>query len=89
MTPEFVLGYTRQALEAAMLIGAPILTVGLVVGMTVAIFQAVTQIQEVTLTFIPKIVAMAIAAYLSASWMLEHALDFTRNSFTLMSRVGG
>ena len=88
MTPEFVLGFSRQALETAMLVAAPMLTVGLVVGLVVAIFQAVTQIHEVTLTFIPKIAAMAVAAYLSGGWMIEHLMTFTKNSFSLMSGLG-
>jgi flagellar biosynthetic protein FliQ len=89
MSPEFVLGFSRQALTTAMLIAGPILAAGLLVGLTVALFQAVTQIHEISLTFIPKIGAMAIAAYLAAGWMMEQLLAFTRHAFTLVPGMGG
>lgn len=89
MTPAFAVEYARSALQVAMLVSAPVLTAGLVVGLVVSIFQAVTQIHEASLAFIPKIVAMAIAAYLSAGWMIETLLDFTRHSFSLLPQMGG
>jgi|DewCreStandDraft_4_1066084.scaffolds.fasta_scaffold00303_88 flagellar biosynthetic protein FliQ len=89
MTPAFAVEYSRSALQVAMLVSAPVLTAGLVVGLVVSIFQAVTQIHEASLAFIPKIVAMAVAAYLSAGWMIDTLLDFTRHSFSLLPQMGG
>ncbi|NMB73991.1 MAG: flagellar biosynthesis protein FliQ [Myxococcales bacterium] len=89
MTPAFAVEYARSALQVAMLVSGPVLTAGLVVGLVVSIFQAVTQIHEASLAFIPKIVAMAIAAYLSAGWMIDTLLDFTRHSFSLLPQMGG
>lgn len=89
MTSAFAVEYARSALQVAMLVSAPVLTAGLVVGLVVSIFQAVTQIHEASLAFIPKIVAMAVAAYLSAGWMIETLLDFTRHSFSLLPQMGG
>ena len=61
MTPEFIIGFARQSIELALLIALPMLLVGLGVGLTVSIFQAATQIQEMTLSFIPKIVSIFLA----------------------------
>ena len=55
MTPEFVIGFAQEAIKVTILVSMPLLGLGLVVGVTVSIFQAVTQIQEMTLTFVPKI----------------------------------
>jgi flagellar biosynthesis protein FliQ len=89
MTTEYILSFTRQALTTAMMVAAPLLLTGLVVGLIVSVFQAVTQIHEASLAFIPKILAMAIAAYLTAGWMIETLLDFTRHTFALMPGGGG
>ncbi len=88
MSPEFILGFSRQALITAMMVAGPMLAAGLIVGLTVALFQAVTQIQEISLTFIPKIGAMAIVAYLAADWMLGVIISFTRYAFSLMPGIG-
>ena len=72
---------TRQALMTALLISAPILAIGLAVGLVVSIFQAVTQIQEQTLSFVPKIVAMAIAAILIVPWAAVRLLEFAHQMF--------
>jgi flagellar biosynthetic protein FliQ len=88
MTPEFVLEFTRHALTTAMLVAAPVLLSGLVVGLAVAVFQAVTQIHEVTLTFIPKIIVMSAVAFFTAGWMLEHLIDFAHKAFTHVAGMG-
>ena len=88
MTPDFVLGFSRQALNTAMLVAGPMLAAGLTVGLLVALFQAVTQIQEVSLTFIPKIGAMAVASYLAAGWMMDQLMQFTQHAFSLMPGLG-
>lgn len=89
MTPEFTLSFTRQALMTAVQVAAPMLAAGLVVGLLVSLFQAVTQIHEISLTFIPKIGAMALAAYLAAGWMMDVLMQFTREAFSLIPGLGG
>jgi flagellar biosynthetic protein FliQ len=72
----------RQTLVLILLVSAPILIVGLIVGIAVSLVQAVTQIQEQTLAFIPKIAAMIAVAALTLSWMGMHILDFSRAMFS-------
>ena len=88
MTPQFASDLSRHALITAMLVASPILVTGLVVGLAVALFQAMTQVQEMSLTFVPKIVAMAIAAYLSADWMMQHLVQFTKQAFSYAAGMG-
>jgi len=77
MTTDFVIGLAKEAVEMTLLVSAPMLLAGLVVGLVVSIFQAVTQIQEMTLTFIPKILAVMGALLLSFPWILETLVSFT------------
>ncbi|MCG0278129.1 MAG: flagellar biosynthesis protein FliQ [Thermanaeromonas sp.] len=77
MTQEFILGLAREALTTALLLAAPALLLSLVVGVGISIFQAATQIQEQTLTFVPKIVAVILAFLLLGRWMLGILLQFT------------
>ena len=72
----------RRTLLLVLLLSAPILAAGLVVGIVVSLLQAVTQIQEQTLSFIPKIVAMFVVAIITLPWMSHHLLDFAREVFT-------
>lgn len=81
MTPEFVVGFARQAIEMALLISLPMLGVGLVVGLTVSILQAATQIQEMTLTFIPKILSIFVALLVSFPWIMDKMITYTRDLF--------
>jgi flagellar biosynthetic protein FliQ len=69
----------RDALWMAMFAAAPILLIGLVVGLVIALLQAVTQLQEQTLTFVPKIAAMMIAAAVFIPWISEQMLEYTRD----------
>ena len=71
----------RQALWMTMLISAPILGIGLLVGLTVGIFQAATSINEQTLSFIPKLVAMGVTLALAGGWMINTMVDYTRVLF--------
>ena len=71
----------RQALWMTMLISAPILGMGLVVGLTVGVFQAATSINEQTLSFIPKLVAMGVTLALAGGWMINTMVDYTRVLF--------
>ncbi|WP_028587754.1 flagellar biosynthesis protein FliQ [Desulfocurvus vexinensis] len=81
MTPEFVVGFARQAIEMALLISLPMLGVGLLVGLTVSILQAATQIQEMTLTFIPKILSIFVALLVSFPWIMDKMITYTRDLF--------
>jgi flagellar biosynthetic protein FliQ len=71
----------RHALILALLVSAPMLVIGMVVGIVVSLFQAVTQIQEQTLTFIPKIVSMIAAAIALLPWMSEQLIEYTAHMF--------
>lgn len=77
MTTLQVLGLAEKTITMSLILSAPLLLVGLVVGLLVALFQATTQIQEMTLTFVPKIFAVMLAAMFFASWMLMKLTDFT------------
>ena len=81
MSPDFVVGFGRQAIELCLMMSLPMLAVGLCVGIVVSIIQAATQIQEMTLTFIPKIVSMFIALLLALPWLMERMITFTREIF--------
>jgi len=77
MTGETVIAIAREAMETTLLVSAPMLISGLVIGLVISVFQAVTQIQEMTLTFIPKIVVVFIALVAFAPWMLDIMISFT------------
>lgn len=79
MSPEFVIGFARQAIELTLMVSLPMLGVGLVVGLTVSIIQAATQLQEMTLSFIPKIVSMFIALLIAFPWIMNQLVTFTSN----------
>ena len=72
----------RHTLILALIVSAPMLAIGLVVGIVVSLLQAVTQIQEQTLTFIPKIAAMTVAAIVLMPWIAQRLLDYTSSMFT-------
>ena len=81
MTPEFVVGFAKQSIELALLISLPMLGIGLAVGVIVSIIQAGTQIQETTLSFIPKIVSIFLALLLFFPWIMDSMITFTRDVF--------
>ena len=78
MTPETVLTIAQRALEMTLLLAAPLLLVALVVGLLVGIVQAATQINEMTLSFIPKVLGMATALVIAGPWMLKELVGYTR-----------
>jgi flagellar biosynthetic protein FliQ len=82
MTPESVMTIGRQAMEITLLVSAPLLLVALVIGLVVSIFQAATQINEATLSFIPKLVGVFVALIIAGPWMLSVMLDYMRQVFT-------
>ncbi len=81
MTTEFVLGLAQKAIETMLMTSLPVLMVSLVVGLLVSLFQAVTQIQETTLAFVPKIIVTFLAILFFGPWMLEKMLGLTREIF--------
>ena len=82
MTPEFITGFFFEAIKTAIMLAAPMLLAGLLVGLAVSIFQSVTSINEMTMTFIPKMLAVACALLFFLPWMVQTMLSFTQNLFT-------
>lgn len=82
MTPEFIVGFAKGAVEITLLLSLPMLGLGMVVGLLVSIFQAVTQIQEMTLTFVPKILAVLAGLLMFGPWMLNKLMVYTAGVFT-------
>ncbi|TDR82941.1 flagellar biosynthesis protein FliQ [Paludibacterium purpuratum] len=89
MTPELVINIVQNALYMLILISAPVLLVSLVVGLFVSIMQAATQINEMTLTFIPKLLALFITLVLAGPWMLNTLVDYTVRLFKSIPNVIG
>jgi flagellar biosynthetic protein FliQ len=89
MTQDDVVSLVVDAMSVSLKIALPVLLVSLVVGLAVSIFQAVTQIQEQTLTFIPKVVAMAVVIVVAGPWMLGQIVSYTQNLYeSIPSLVG-
>ena len=82
MTPETVMTIGRQALELTLLVSAPLLLTALVIGLFVSIFQAATQINEMTLSFIPKLLGMFAVLIIAGPWMIGLLLDYMQRLFT-------
>jgi flagellar biosynthetic protein FliQ len=87
MSGDMAIQIGRDALTMVMLISAPMLGLGLVVGILVSIFQATTQIQEQTLAFIPKIIAVFVAILIFGPWMLNLMVDYTREIFVSLPQM--
>ena len=79
MTPEFVTGFFLEAIKTTIILAAPMLLAGLITGLIISIFQAATSINEMTMTFIPKMLAVAIALLVAFPWMLQVLIDFLQN----------
>ena len=82
MTPETVMTIGSRALEITLLLAAPLLLVALVTGLVVGVFQAATQINEMTLSFIPKLLAMAVAIAVAGPWMIKLIVGYTQQLFS-------
>ncbi|WP_206950733.1 flagellar biosynthesis protein FliQ [Trinickia acidisoli] len=89
MTPESVLTLAHRAMYVALLLTAPPLLVSLIVGLLVSFFQAATQINESTLSFIPKLMAVTITLVIAGPWMLSIALDYMREMLTNIPQLAG
>lgn len=82
MTPESVITIGQQALEVTILVSSPLLLAALAVGLLVSIFQAATQINEMTLSFIPKLLVMFLLLVVAGPWMLNMMMDYTRRLYS-------
>ena len=89
MTPTTVIDLGRQALELTLLVSAPLFIAALVTGLVISIFQAATQINEQTLSFVPKLIATFITLVLAGPWMITMMTDFVRRLFeSIPSMIG-
>ena len=81
MTPEFVIDVARKAIQTTLLISAPMLLSGMIIGLIVSIFQAATQINEQTMTFVPKIVVVLLSLLFAGPWIIHTMTSFTLGIF--------
>jgi flagellar biosynthetic protein FliQ len=89
MTPDSVMTMGRQAMEVTLMVSAPLLLVALSIGLIVSIFQAATQINETTLSFIPKLIGVFLTLIIAGPWMLTVLLDYMRQMFTGIATMAG
>ena len=89
MTQDTVVSVAVSAMELALKVGAPIMLVGLVIGLAVSVFQAVTQIQEQTLSFIPKVAGMAVLIVVMGPWMLGQLINWTQQLYAGIPNMVG
>lgn len=89
MTESLIITLGREALYAVLLVSAPLLGVSLLVGLLISIFQATTQIQEQTLSFVPKIIAVLVTTVIFAPWMLKILVSFTQKILLNIHLIAG
>jgi len=87
MTNEFIVGFGREAIEVALLLAGPMLAVGLVVGVLVSLLQALTQVQEMTLTFVPKLLSISLVIVVLMPWMAQLMIDYTANLYASLPEL--
>lgn len=87
MNPQDAIDLTRDALMTALLIGAPVLLVGVVTGLLIGLLQALTQIQDQTIAFVPKIVAMIIAVALCLPWLVQRMMEYSEDVIMDIPRI--
>jgi len=87
MTTEFIVGFGREAIEVALLLAGPMLAVGLVVGVLVSLLQALTQVQEMTLTFVPKLLSISLVIVVLMPWMAQLMIDYTTNLYASLPEL--
>jgi len=85
MTPELVVQLARRSFEATLMLAAPLLIASLVIGLMISVFQAVTSINEATLAFAPKIIAVMVAMIIFFPWMMTYMSDFTREIYSFIA----
>jgi flagellar biosynthetic protein FliQ len=84
MTPEMILAVARDAVLTMLLVSAPMLVSGLLIGLIISILQAITQVHEMTLTFIPKIIIVALSLLLFLPWIINTLVDFTNRMYAII-----
>jgi flagellar biosynthetic protein FliQ len=89
MTPESVMSLGYEAMKLSLLLAAPLLLVALITGLIISLFQAATQINEMTLSLIPKLLAVFATLVIAGPWMLETLLDYMRNLFSSIPQLVG
>ena len=89
MTPEQVMNIGRQAIEMTLILSGPLLLAALLIGLIISIFQAATQINEQTLSFIPKLLAIFLVLILAGPWMLQMMVDYIRRLFESIPQIIG
>lgn len=89
MTPGTVMEIGRQAIEVTLLLAAPPLLTALVLGLVISIFQAATQLNESTLQFVPKLIAMFVVLLLAGPWMLQYLIDYIQRLFSSIPQLIG
>jgi flagellar biosynthetic protein FliQ len=89
MNSTAVISIVRDALELTLIVSAPLLLTALVAGLVVSVFQAATQINEMTLSFIPKLIAVFVAVVVAGPWMLQLMIDYTQRLFTSIPGMVG
>ena len=87
MEAQHAIDLGREALMTALLIGAPVLLVGVVVGLAIGLLQALTQIQDQTVSFVPKIVAMLLAFSICLPWLLQRMIDYSQTLFNNIPNI--
>jgi len=87
VTVDQVITLGQKMLEVAFLVGTPVLLITFAVGMVISVFQAATQIHEMTLTFIPKILATLVALYVLGNWMLMELVDYMKENFLYLLQM--
>lgn len=89
MNETMVMSIVKEALYTSMLVGGPILILSLIVGLLVSVFQATTQIQEQTLTFVPKLIVIALTLALGGNWMMQELIKFTTKIMSIIANIKG
>lgn len=87
MSENYVIDLFQQSVYTILIVSGPMLILALLVGLLISIFQATTQIQEQTLAFVPKIIAVLISLVIFGPWILSHMIDYTLNIFEQMSSI--
>jgi len=89
MTYEFIIAFGRQAIETMLMVSLPVLGLSMVIGLLISVFQSITQIQEMTITFVPKIVVTFLALLFFGSWMLSKLTGFLREVILSIPNLAG
>ena len=89
MSEQMIMSVVTKAMSTGLLLAGPILAITLAIGLIISVFQAATQIQEQTLTFVPKLLAIAVILIIGGSWMLNNLITFTKEIMRLIANIKG